>query len=58
MEMCTACGKINNMTTSTSVRTVMDLSGRKKKIKTISYHCEQCHQFVRSENIEEASEKD
>lgn len=52
MEMCPACGKINNMIVSSSIRTV-----GKKRIITISYHCEQCGMFVRSEDIEEAAGK-
>jgi hypothetical protein len=57
MEMCPACGKISNMVTSTSIRTVADSSGGKKRINTISFHCEQCHQFVRSEDMEETDGK-
>ena len=57
MEMCPACGKISNMVTSTSIRTVADSSGGKKRINTISFHCEQCHQFVRSEDMEETAGK-
>ena len=30
MEMCPACGKISNMVTSTSIRTVADSSGGKR----------------------------
>ena len=55
MEMCPVCGKTSNMVTSTSTRTVEDSSGEKKRIKTISFHCERCHQFVRSEGEEEAA---
>jgi len=55
MEMCPACGKISNMVSSASMRTRTDSSGEKKWIKTISFHCEQCHQFVRSEDREEAA---
>jgi|WetSurMetagenome_2_1015567.scaffolds.fasta_scaffold127654_4 hypothetical protein len=57
MEMCPVCGKIANMIASKSIRTVTDSSGGKKKIMTISYHCEQCGKFVRSEDIEEAAGK-
>ena len=55
MEMCPACGKISNMVSSTSMRTKTDFSGAKKKIKTITFHCEECRQFVRSEDREEAA---
>jgi len=53
MEMCPACGKTINMVSSTSMRTKADSSGEMKWIKTIAFHCEQCHQFVRSEDKEE-----
>ena len=55
MEMCPACGKISNMVSSTSMRAKAGSSGEKKWIKTISFHCELCHQFVRSEEKEEAA---
>ncbi len=54
MEMCPACGKISNMVASITIRTVTESSGEKKKIKTISLHCERCHQFVHSEDTEVA----
>jgi hypothetical protein len=56
MEMCPVCGKISNMIVSTSVRIAADSSGAKKKIKTTSYQCELCHQFIRSENKEDGTE--
>jgi len=55
MELCPACGKISNMVVSISTKTVANASGEKKVIKTTSYHCELCHQFVRSEDKEEAA---
>ena len=55
MEMCPACGKISNMVSSTSLRMKVGSSGEKKMIKTIAFHCEQCRQFVRSEEREEAA---
>jgi hypothetical protein len=42
------------MVSSTSMRTKTDSSGNKKKINTITFHCEQCRQFIRSEDREEA----
>lgn len=57
MEMCTACGKISNMVISRSIRTESDSTGKKKRIETISFHCERCHQFVRSEDKEEIGEE-
>ena len=54
MEMCPVCGKISNMVISRSMRTETDSAGNKKKIETISFHCEQCHNFVRSEDKEKA----
>ena len=53
-EMCPACREVREMRVSSSTRTVIMPDGRKKRIRTISYHCELCHQFVRSEDAEEA----
>jgi len=55
MEMSPACGKTSNMVSSTSMRARAGSSGENKWIKTISFHCEQCRQFVRSEDREEAA---
>jgi len=52
MEMCPACGQISNMISYTSMRTKAGSSGKKKWIKTITFHCEQCRHFVRSEDRE------
>jgi hypothetical protein len=43
------------MVSSTSMRMKAGSSGEKKRIKTIAFHCEQCRQFVRSEDREEAA---
>jgi hypothetical protein len=51
MEMCPACGKINNMIASATIKVVTDSSGAKKKIKTTSYHLKSClHDFRESRN--------
>jgi hypothetical protein len=55
MEMCPACGKISNMVSSTSMSINSGSSGEKKWIKTITFHCEQCRQFVRSEDRDETA---
>jgi hypothetical protein len=43
------------MVSSISIRTKTDSSGEKKSIKIISFHCEECRQFVRSEDRKEAA---
>jgi len=55
MELCLTCGKISNMVSSTSMRTKTDSSGDKKRIKTVTFHCEECRQFVHSEDREEVA---
>ena len=56
-EMCPSCREIRNLRASVSARTVTGSHGEKKRIKTIAFHCEQCHQFVRSEEHEEIAEE-
>lgn len=53
-EICPACREVRDMRVCSSTRTVIIPDGSKKRIRTISYHCESCHQFVRSEDAEEA----
>ena len=38
------------MSVTTSTRTVVEPDGTRKRVNTQSYHCAQCHQFVRSED--------
>lgn len=52
MEMCPVCSKVSNMIISKSIRTETDSNGNKRRIETLSFHCEKCHQFIRSENKE------
>lgn len=56
-EMCPSCREIRSMRTSTSTRTVTGPDGEKKTIKTISFHCERCQQFVRAEDQEVLAEE-
>ena len=45
------------MRVTTSTRTIVEPDGTRKRIKTLSYHCAQCHQFVRSEDAGEGPSK-
>ena len=56
-ELCPTCKVLRDMRVSTSERIVTEPGGEKKKIETISYHCAQCNQFVRSEDHEELTEE-
>jgi uncharacterized protein with PIN domain len=51
-ELCPKCLTIQNMRVETSTRQTLDSQGKKKKIKTTSYHCEACNSFVRNEEQE------
>lgn len=56
-EMCPRCRTVQNMDVSSATRSVPGSDGKEKRVKTLSYHCEQCRQFVRSEEREEAPGK-
>lgn len=51
-EFCLKCQKTQNINGVTSKRSVEDADGNMKHIITISYHCESCNTFVRSEDHE------
>jgi hypothetical protein len=53
LEICPSCRETCNMIVSSSTRIVRGKNQEKKRIKTVSFHCEKCHQFVRSEDHEE-----
>jgi hypothetical protein len=55
-EMCPICRAVRNMQVSASKRTVAMPDGRRKRVRTVSFHCESCNQFVRSEEWEEVLE--
>jgi hypothetical protein len=44
------------MIVSTTTREGTDSEGKIAKIETRTYHCEACHSFVRSEEIEVADD--
>ena len=49
-ELCPICGKIQNMKTTTSEQKEKSKNGKIKIIQTLTYHCEICHGFVKSED--------
>jgi hypothetical protein len=53
MEMCPSCKELRNMVVSSSTRIIKGDGNTVKKIKTLSYHCEKCNQFVFSEDEDE-----
>jgi hypothetical protein len=50
-ELCPACRVVQNMDVSITTRTETT-AGELKDIQTSSFHCSNCHQFVRSEDKE------
>jgi len=52
-EMCPACRAIRNLRVTSTTRTVVGPDGKRRLIRTNSYHCGTCGQFVRSEEHEE-----
>ena len=55
-EFCPKCLSPQNMTVSITTREETDSEGMSRKIDTRAYHCEACHSFVRSEEIEVADD--
>ena len=50
-ELCPSCRAVQNMDVSITTRTESK-DGESKDIQTSSFHCSNCHQFVRSEDKE------
>jgi len=50
--LCPACRTIRNMKVAFTKRTVKAPDGSVKTLQTVSFHCESCGQFVRSEEAE------
>lgn len=55
-EFCPKCLLPQNMIVSITTREGTDSEGKITKIETRTYHCEACHSFVRSEEIEVAND--
>lgn len=55
IEFCPKCLAPRSTVLSTSRRETVDRDGETKTIETRSYHCDVCHSFVRSEEIELAA---
>lgn len=53
MEMCPSCGELRNMVVSSSTQIIKADGQQEKKIKILSYHCEKCNKFMRSEELDE-----
>ena len=53
VEICPSCRKACNLQTTTSTREVLGVDGKQKVVKVLLFHCEVCHQFVRSEEQED-----
>ena len=49
-ELCPSWSKIQNINITTSNKKEKDKNGEIKLIQTITYHCEVCHHFVKSED--------
>ena len=55
-EMCPSCRQIRSMRVTTSFGPAPGAEGKTKRIRSLSFHFETCHQFVRSEVQEETIE--
>lgn len=51
-EMCPSCREIRNMRISISERAEKGGEEKTKRIQTLTFHCETCNRFVRSEEHE------
>jgi hypothetical protein len=54
-EMCPYCREIRNMRVSVSVKTEKGRDGKTRRIRTLTFHCEGCSNFVRSVDEDLAS---
>lgn len=52
-DLCLMCGVLREMDIS-GYRTVsIDMTGKKKTVLTLAYHCRTCYSFVRCEDVED-----
>ena len=51
-EFCPQCREVRNMQVTVSRRRVVDADGHATDVCVRTLHCERCHTFVRSEDVE------
>lgn len=49
-EMCPACREPRNLRVTVSEMTEKGPQGKTRRVRTLTYHCETCNRFVRSED--------
>jgi hypothetical protein len=52
-EFCQKCKNVQNIKGNTVNREEKTSDGETKSIVTVSYHCEACHTFIRSEELKQ-----
>ncbi len=52
-EYCIKCNLIRDMLITESKRKELSADGNEKEILTKSYHCQACHTFIKSEDIDD-----
>ena len=55
-EVCPRRQAVRNLVVSTSGRQETDKEGISREVFTKSFHCEICHSFVRSEDVEDVAD--
>ena len=58
VELCSRCRTIREMKVTETKSTRQDSESKSKVIKIISYDCQVCNTFVRSEEVTEEKSKD
>lgn len=56
-ESCQKCKNVQNIKGTATNRKEKTSDGETKTIVTVSYHCEACHTFIRSEELESKKEE-
>jgi YgiT-type zinc finger domain-containing protein len=51
-ELCPKCRRLQNLKATAISRKVELPGGKTREIKTVSYHCEACGAFIRSEETQ------
>jgi coenzyme F420-reducing hydrogenase beta subunit len=53
MELCPRCKALRNVCADVSRRKVALPDGTTKEVLTRTFHCESCHAFIRSEELDQ-----
>jgi len=58
MELCPKCKKLRNVCVAVCRKRIASPDGTTKEVLTRTFHCETCHAFIRSEEVDQKAESD